>query len=300
MPLCGTLRCGCAITGTGSIQVDGSGTATNPFVISEIGFAETTLNDISNVAVPTPASGDTLVFDGTNWVNRSGFRFLAQIVYTSGAVFLKDNPLGTGDLGVRAVRVRVQAGGGGGGGVNAASSRTSFAAGGGGGGYGESFLLASAVGTSETVTVGAGGAGGAAGSNNGAAGGASSFGALVAASGGAGGGAGVDATGILGAANFAQGGADGGAVTAGQIQIRGNPAGLRHGNGSTAATGGNGGASVLGAGGLASVALTNTSVVGAAGRIYGGGGSGAASANITTSRAGGNGAPGIVIVEVFA
>jgi hypothetical protein len=197
---------------------------------------------------------------------------------------------------LRAVRVRVQGGGGGGGGVNALANRCAAGQGGGGGSYAESFILASTLGSSVTVTVGGGGAGGAAGLNSGAAGGNSSFGALVVAGGGPGGGAGDHN--IFGTLANTSPSQAGGTATAGDIRVPGSPAGVRAHNGANYAMGSYGGDSVLGVG-ARSTATFNGSVAGSAGLIYGGGGSGASSANTTTNRAGGAGAQGIVIVEMY-
>jgi len=187
---------------------------------------------------------------------------------------------------LRAVRVCVQAGGGGGAGVSAdAADRGS--SGGGGGGYAESFIDASSLGSSVTITVGAGGAGGAAGANDGAQGGSSSFGTLVAASGGVGGQR--EQSGNVS-------GGRGGVGTAGDLTLRGGGGGPNTPFGRAGAAGGS---SHLGGGapGVTRYGAT-LGAPGLAGEVYGGGGGGAAT--ISTAQAGGAGAQGIVIVELYA
>ena len=180
---------------------------------------------------------------------------------------------------LRAVRVRCQGGGAGGGG---SSTTNRSLGGGGGGGYAESFITNIAgLASSVTVTVGAGGDGGAAdaSSNNGTEGGASSFGSLVIA---AGGGTGAGAS-----------GGSGGSSNTGDLVVGGGGAGGGSGT-NTPSIAGIGGSSVLGGGGAA-LGDATTSTVGRDGQLYGGGGSGGRNAS-----AGGNGAAGIVIVELFA
>ncbi len=197
---------------------------------------------------------------------------------------------------LRAVRVRVQGGGGGGGGSSATGvNQTSFGQGGGGGGYAESFLtditgLAGGV----VVTVGAGGTGGTAG--GGASGGASSFGTLVMATGGGGG--------WNKPANvytaYAPGGAPG-TGTAGDLRVSGQGGATGTGDGYGLCTSGAGGASILGGGGASNgTGAGSGTTAGNDGGSYGGGGGGATSNATAGSMKGGSGAPGIVIVEMFA
>jgi hypothetical protein len=180
--------------------------------------------------------------------------------------------------GARAFRVQVQAPGGGGGG---ASTQDGAAGGGGGsGGYSESLLLASALSSSETVTIGAVGAAGVAAAGTGGTGGATSFGAHVTANGGLGG--------VGGASSSSNrlGGA-GGAVGTGTVVVGG-------GSGITSTAGsvsGSGAASPnLGGPG----AGRGTAGAGNAGSNYGGGGGGGLRSG--SDYAGGAGGPGVVIV----
>jgi hypothetical protein len=181
---------------------------------------------------------------------------------------------------LRALRVRCQAGGGGGAGGQASPDNQS-GGGGSGGNYAESFVLGSAVGSSVTITVGAGGTGGLAGANssNGA---SSSFGSLVVATGGGGGvapaGAGFGGTSTSGSVgDLIVRGSSGGNSLRDQVQI---PSGI-------------GGSSHLGAGGRSQNSFAANA--GLAGLTFGGGGSGA-----NRNAAGGAGAQGIVIVELYA
>lgn len=177
------------------------------------------------------------------------------------------------------------AGGGGGGAVN---GNASHAGGGGGGAVTRSYVLASSIGATETVTVGAGGTGGADGSTNGANGGQSSFGALVTAPGGVGGVAAAAAD-----QEYA-GGAGGGAGTGdatfvGSSGLPGLYCGAARG------PSGAGGGSHFGAGGAP---VLTGSAAGNTGLQYGGGGGGARD-NGTILRAGGNGFAGVVIVTEY-
>jgi len=126
--------------------------------------------------------------EGVNDYLTGGFLYAGTRYYISTGSFVKANPFGTGDIKLRAIRVRLVGGGGGGGGCSTTSaSQVSIGNPGSGAAYAERFILASSLSASESVTVGDGGAGGAAGNNNGAAGGQSAFGSLLSANGGAGG-----------------------------------------------------------------------------------------------------------------
>lgn len=240
----------------------------------------------SNFGFPFPEDTD-LVRDGAQAIEdladavdatvAAGFRFAGQVIYDTVGTFNfdKNNPLGTGDIGLRAVRVRCQAGGAGGMGTN---NPGRCVGGGGGGGYAESFILATSLAATESITVGAGGAGGTATADfsAGAAGSPSSFGTLVSA--------------VGGLASGGNNGGGGGTATAGQIQIGGGGGG--GGSGTFAEVTGAGGASVLGGGGAGLGA--GGSLTGQPGRNFGGGGGGA-----RKNATGGAGAQGIVIVDLF-
>lgn len=220
----------------------------------------------------------------------AGYRLLQTVYITSSTTFTKASyPT------ARAFRFRVQGGGGAGGGSAAASSGAhSEGSGGGAGGYAEAFVLASALSSSLTCTVGAGGVGvsGTTGGN----GGNSSAGSLAVAGGGYGGTTAGNST----AVGFGVIGSAGGAATAGDIQLAGGDGGFGVGSGSFG-NGGTGGNGLLGWGGAGYASPSSTgSGPGGPGSGYGGGGGGAGTNTAQGARAGGNGAPGIIIVEVYA
>lgn len=248
----------------------------------------------TNLQHPSAANPAIVLDAAGNMAPAKGYLYQQTVYFTSSGTFSKsDYPW------LRAIRVKVQGGGGGGGGVATTTAGQSAVAGGGNGGvYAESFITdISGLSASVTVTVGVGGAGGAAGNNNGVTGGASSFGAAVVGAGG-GGGAGAPADSnpnIVGATATT-------AAGTGDLVIPGKSAGqslkavganfdpFRH-------TSGAGGDSVYGTGG---VGITGNGG-GDSGVGKGSGGSGGANGQSQgTARAGGAGAPGIVIVELYA
>lgn len=210
------------------------------------------------------------------------------VIYTSSGSFVKgDYP------GMRAVRVRGVGGGGGGGGAPSAGvGNHSAGGGGGGGGYAESFILASSLAASETVTVGAGGSGGV--NGFGGTGGATSFGSHVLAQGGNGGNYFGDTPLMIGAI-----GGGGGLATAGTIRTKGGSGQFGSGY-ATLAHGGVGGHSAMGGGGFGVYVPTGGgSTPGSTGGQYGGGGGGGAVNAGGASANGGPGYQGIMLVEVF-
>jgi hypothetical protein len=144
----------------------------------------------------------------------------------------------------RFVKITVIGGGGASGGAPATvAAQGSGGGGGGGGGAAIEWLLATAVGATETVTVGAGGTAGAAGAA-GNAGGTSSFGSLLSATGGGGGGVGGPSGSAL-----ILGGTLGGLGLGGDLNIRGGPGfGSAWATSGAFVTGGNGGNSFFGGG----------------------------------------------------
>ena len=232
---------------------------------------------------------------GVNDYLTGGYLYAGTIYYTSSGTFVKADPFGTGDIGLRAIRVRLVGGGGGGGGCAAAAAGESAAApSGGGGGYAEAFITDIAgLSASVTVTRGAGGAGGAAGLNAGSTGGASLFGSL---NGGGGGGAGT--AGSFASIVYAPG-ASGGSATGGDLNIAGSAGGSGQRTGGSGIVYG-GGASLLGARNVDQRANSvGESAAGIAGRLYGGGGNGGVAVNGGAAQAGGAGGDGIVIVDCF-
>ena len=195
-------------------------------------------------------------------------------------------------------RVLIECWGGGGGGASGMIGQNHGGAGGGGGAYTRLVTTASALGSTETVTIGAGRAGGLTGPSSGSAGGTTSIGAILSAYGGGGGeGANQVATSLFGGG----GGGDTGTGTAGSsggaggTTIGGNGSAgsttTAIGNGSTGSgymgggggggptnytngTGGKGGNSLFGgAGGGGSAGGAGTLTQGAGGKsVYGGNG----------------------------
>jgi hypothetical protein len=228
-------------------------------------------------------------YNSTAWVTvanagTASYNLVETLYFTSNGTFTKATyPW------LRAIKVKVQGAGGGGGGT---SNGTSGAGGGGaGGGYGEAFITdISGLDSSITVTRGAGGAGAADRSVAATDGGASSFGSLVVGTGGIRAGS----AGLPGAAV----GASGSSLQL-TIASSGGGAGFFTGR----SPGGTGGSSFLGGGARGSLARDGASrnSVGVDGSLYGGGGSGATADSIEgADLAGGSGANGIVIVELYA
>lgn len=209
-----------------------------------------------------------------------------QNVYTANATWTKPT-------GLVASLVEVQASGGSGGGAPATGSgQASMGSGGGGGGYSQSLILAASLAATVAVTVGAGVSGnsGASGNN----GNTSSFGAHCVAAGGS--------AGIARTANslaFAIDGGAGGTVSAGTLQIPGQPGEPGWGDGNLGFSG-NGGSSRFGSGGRGRVTTTGgQSFAGNAGTGYGSGGGGAIDSASAAASAGGASPTGIVIVTNF-
>lgn len=187
----------------------------------------------------------------------------------------------TGDYTIPASEIEVECIGGGGGGGGCFGSQ--WAAGSGAaGGRSISRLTGLTVGSTVSCTIGAGGAGGAgtpSPGQAGSAGGTTSFGSHASATGGAGGGGGTNFGRVLG-----------GIGSGPHILIRGAPSDA----GAIAETGyypSAGGSSPYGAGGRGGL---GTSGAGEAAQGNGAGGGGAYS---STSQAGGNGSPGLIIVR---
>lgn len=237
-------------------------------------------------ALTIPPSGNFIVGYSLAEV---GYRQIDTVEYSSDDTFTY-----TTFKGVRAALIKVQAGGGAGGGSAATATGTSsMGGGGGGGGYAEKFATIAEMTPSLAITVGPGGTGvsGAAGNN----GTASSAGALASATGGTGGGHRPSSS-----VAFGIGGANAGIGTIGDRLIPGGPGGTGWGDGNFGISGA-GGDSVLGGGGIGSrTQSAGQSIVGAPGRGRGGGGSGANTAgNTGTAQVGGDGADGIVILDLY-
>jgi hypothetical protein len=218
---------------------------------------------------------------------RVGYTYLTTVYYTASGTFTKaDYP------GIKAVRVKCVGGGGSCGGAATTSSGQGAIPGGGGGGeYAESFLLATALASVETVTVGAGGVAASAGNNNGNDGGASSFGVTkVVANGGEHG----DGS-AAGSSNLTNAGGEGGTGGTGDLLIDGSDGGTGRRIGADITQANYGGHSHMS--GSASAGISNTT--GEPGRLYGGGSGGCNNGASETAKASTPGADGIVVVEVY-
>ena len=189
--------------------------------------------------------------------------------------------------------VRVQAGGGAGGGVVATSAgNTSAGLGGAAGAYAEGFYPVASL-TGQTMTIGAGGI--AVTGSAGGGGGSTSFGSLITCPGGPGGGPGQNSTppwnlGETGNSSTATGGnVLNSAGTSGSSSISVSTASIISGRGGTSPFGAGGGQ------------VGTVSSGGIPGNGFGSGGGGALNATSqATTRMGGNGAPGIIVVEEYA
>lgn len=218
-----------------------------------------------------------------------GLRQLVPFTATGNSQFIKANYPG-----LARVRVRVIGAGGGGAGSVASTGESAVSGGGGGGGYSESIIEASALAPIEIVTVGTGGAGGV-GNADGATGNSTSFGPHVQANGGLG----SSYSMVSGTTPATVVGGAGASVGVGQVTVPGTPghSALRLSN--LAATSGRGGdpGGAYGSGGAAR--SNNGPGPNAIGR--GGGGAGAAAVAIGSgsSQTGGQGASGLVLVELI-
>lgn len=192
--------------------------------------------------------------------------------------------------GTRAILVEVVGAGGAGGGVSAtAAGEEAGGAGGGGGGY--SRKLITTVPPSATITIGSGGSGSSAAS--GGAGSDSSYAdgtETLTGSGGSGGQNGGAVSGNINATGGAGGGASGGDIN---ISGSGGGAGGTK-NGSRMLTGFGGNSQYSG------IQQPPGDAAGVVGINYGGGGSGATANPSDVAKAGGDGAPGIVIITEYA
>jgi hypothetical protein len=234
--------------------------------------------------------------EGVNDYLAGGYLYAGTRYYTSSGTFLKADAFGdSSNVVPRAIRVRMVGGGGGGGGTDTTgSNEVAIGTGGSGAAYAESFITDIAgLDATVTVTRGAGGAAGAAGSNNGGSGGQSAFGALVTANGGGGG---------FGAAGqtipFWFDAVSGATTATGDLVLRGSMSSPAYGIQANRATSAPAGASQLGLPGAAQA--TGVSAAGITETAFGAGGGGAVAAQSQgTSRAGGAGGPGLIIVDVF-
>ena len=186
----------------------------------------------------------------------------------------------------------VGSGGAGGGAAATGAATAAVGSGGSGGAYTKLHVLASTVGTSQTITIGAGGSPGSAGAVNGGNGNTTSFGAILTAAGGNGG------TGGSAASTVVTGAPGGGSASGGDVNINGGPGGVGFGLGALQViVSGFGGGSSIAQGASPPVGTSNGSAC--PNSRPGGGGSGGSSTNSGGAVTGGSGANGIVIVTEF-
>ena len=206
------------------------------------------------------------------------------VVFTANGTWTKDANL-------KYVIVEVVGGGGAGGNAQAGASDFCSAGGGGAGGYSRKLILASALGSTETVTVGAGGTASGSAGGDGGSGGNTTFGAHITGNGGVGG---------TGDNNLSQGGS-GGTASGGDINIDGGDGngGCDDGGGAgdRSSAGGLGGASYFGGGGSGGE-VDSSGNAGEAGQAYGSGGGGASSYD-SSAVGGGAGKAGLVVVTEY-
>lgn len=221
---------------------------------------------------------------GRSLVNANSITAINVQTFTGSGIYTPTNNM------VYAI-VEQTAGGGGGGSVDA--SVTAGAGGGGAGGYLRALLTAAQIGVSQAVTINGGGAGGATGGNNtGSAGGNISLGLLLACVGGSGGtGAGAQVSGGAGGSATVTTGVSILAFTGGQGGVGGYASSLGFGGG--------GGSNPLGAPGGAGLSTGGGPVPGLSAVGYGAGGAGACSGTSSTTQAGGNGSPGVIIITEY-
>jgi hypothetical protein len=222
--------------------------------------------------------------EGVNDYLTGGYLYAGTRYYTSSGTFAKADPLGTGDIGLRAIRVRMVGGGGGSGGIDGSAGQGA-SSGGGGGGYSEKFILASSLTTSETVNRGAGGTAGASGGAGGT-GGTSEFGSIMSATGGVPSAGMTRTTGEFNGLSYA-----GGTGVGGDINISGGSSGPGQVIDGARRLSCNGGSSVLGQ--ATNPAGFTTTTAGS------GPGSGAAGSVAAANQGGAAGANGIVIIDCF-
>jgi hypothetical protein len=240
-----------------------------------------------------PANKRFVMESDLNDFRDEAYRYVTTLYYTSSGTFVKANyPW------LRAIRVKCQGGGGGGAGAAAtAATTTSIGTGGNAGHYAESFITDMAtVPVNVNVTVPAGGSGGIGSGTLPTNAGGASFAFLVTASGGAGGVPRVaTAPPYFTAPNPST-------ITAtGDLTIPGGAAspGISLGTTSGSGIACGGGSSVLGQASADRAVFSFLDGVNETSYGCGGGAAGCAISQ-AVARTGGSGAPGIVVVELYA
>lgn len=218
--------------------------------------------------------------------------YMETVIYGTGDN--GSNNFAKGDyVGGAFMRFRIQGGGGGGGGALGSASGSGTGGSGGGGCYGEGLILFEDMATTETITVGSGGGGGSTSGGNGSDGGATSIGSHASVDGGGGG--------------------------AGEASPTTGNAGATRGQGATSSSGCDltiwGGDGVNGRtlsgfpvevhlGGASHLSSPNgvsdsVNQNGPVGSNWGGGGLGGVVFQNSTGRAGGDGADGLCILDIY-
>lgn len=221
-------------------------------------------------------------------VDENGYagRMVKISTFTTSGVFTKSE-------GAKFALVRAVGGGGGGGGTAGVSNQQAVGAAGESGGYIEAWIDLASV-TSLPVTIGSAGAGGAAGANFGSSGGTTSLGTLVTCPGGNGGPGGSSSSSVQSLNSDYGSESTVAPSTTGKLiaSIRSKRDSYRMALSLAAVIGGCGGSSPFGRGGAPGSADS-----GKDGQGYGSGGGGASSTG--TSFKGGNGTPGIMIIQEY-
>lgn len=227
---------------------------------------------------------------------------LPPITRTNVQVFGAGSATYTPTAGTKYIVVELVGGGGGGGGVTTGVGEGGIAGSGGAGGYCRKLFNDTELGANAAYTVGGGGAG-SSGAGVGTTGTASTFnpagtGATLTANGGVGG---VTNTLVTAAVYGVAGQAAGGTATNGDLNIPGGDSGPGWilGANSLLFIGYGGGSALSGAPNGAGVTIGANNAGGNDGSAYGMGGSGAYCGSASTSRDGGAGAAGVLIVTEF-
>lgn len=239
----------------------------------------------ASLFLATPTSGGTPSMRAAVAADVPG-TYIATQVLTSGTSY-------TRTAGATKGRVRLVGGGGGGGGAQGTAAQAAAAGGGASGAVVEAWVT---LPSTATYAIGGAGAGGTAGNNNGTAGGDTVFdsGGLVLSAGGGGGGQGGN-TGTTFASRTGGTGTDGDLNGSNGWTVKGVDGSIGVRYSATQAVSGEGAVCTFGGGGGAVTNATGKAPTGG----YGGGGGGAATIG-ATDRAGGDGMPGIIIVEEYA
>lgn len=292
---CASDQCACVITGGTGVEVSGSGTKTNPYVLeADLATPNLSVTDEGTV-IRTGVVGLNFIGGGVQASTGGAGEVVVNVPAPTGIAGITvsvqsftANGTWTKPANLLWVSVELVGGGGGSGGNQVTTSvQNAASGGGGGGGYARKTIPAASLGPTVAVTVGAGGAQGSTGA--GGAGGTSSFGALLSATGGAG-----SPLAVASQATVTSTVAVGGIGTGGDQNIQGGPGGTGYVLSGKAGLYAVGGDSQMGKG-----SVPTYSMAGPPGQVYGGGAAGSHSDLNTAARAGGPGAGGVVIVTSF-